>query len=480
MVSIIISSLAFIITASISTPSLANPHICIIGGGITAASISHFLTNEPLTPTPVISVFEKSSKLGGRIASVTLQTKNGYITTEAGASIIAQANVLMLYFVEFLRLPRKFPSDRSMGLWNGEEFVVSMARNEGVWQKFKLAARYGLSLVKMRLFVADMLAQYKTIYPNDSLKSGWVGHYTVKQLFNDANDLYNLSQVSFREVVDLKFSKRLANELISAITRVNYGQDVAQMNGMSGAVALAGSGASLWAVEGGNVQVVEGLIERAGVQVYMNTSIEKVDMNNEAKQVYKISSSQKDWTCDAVVLAVPHELANLQLSNTLEREIDVGRVFHRTYSTFVRGFLNKKTFGNTPPDSILTTEGVQEPFKAIGMVWDGAATDEPHIFKVFSSDALTNESRKRIFERGEEVLASFPWLAYPDFSPPEKFPDFVTNSTRHTFVYTSPLESAGSAMEMSAVSGANAAAILKEALQLQSTVKTSGNLKEEL
>lgn len=477
---------ALLIQANIFQTSDASqetsPHICLIGAGITAATISHFLTEPTLTPTPHITVFERSSRVGGRVATVTLPTAHKLVDIEAGASIIADANLLMHYFVDTLKLTRRSTEARTLGLWDGNEFVFRTVSGEGATRsKLRFAKRYGLSLVRMQRYVAEMLEKYGRVYPAHGAGAEWEAYASAQDLFQRSGMLYNLSQLSFAEVMKQKFSARLYSELVAAITRVNYGQDPSQINAFAGSVALAGSGNALWAVSEGNVRVVQGLLERSGVEILMNTTVQSVKAQAvDGRYVYKLESKNNTWTCNAVVLAAPYELSGIKLPRELKDEVDVKRTFRKIVATFVRGFLNTSTFGMEPPDAVLTIEGVTEPFTSIGTVWTGNG-DEPPIFKVFSSDLLDRKSLERMFKEGAEVLATYPWLAYPNYSPPTEVPNFVSAAFGETFIYTSPLESAGSAMEMSAVSGANAAALLRRALRLRLVVTNdSSQQKEEL
>lgn len=64
-------------------------------------------------------------------------------------------------------------------------------------------------------------------------------------------------------------------------------------------------------------------------------------------------------------------------------------------------------------------------------------------------------------------LSCYPvsFLLAAQFSPPERFPSFRLADAAGVF-YTAPIESAASAMEMSALSGRNAAALVRKALGL--------------
>lgn len=309
----------------------------------------------------------------------------------------------------------------------------------------------------------------------------WPAHSSVEDIFAPCEGLFDLTQVNFQGIVDVQFAHRFAKEMVSAITRVNYGQDVGQMNAFAGSIGLAGSGNDLWAVEGGNVQVVQGLVKRAGVNVMLDTKLTRVEFGGDNKrQRYVVHGERGEWECDAVVLAAPYELSDIQLPPAIARKLDVGRVFHRTHATFVRGHLNSGTFGDDPPDAVLTVEGADEPFTSVGLVSPRNGSEEAPIFKVFSRKRLDSAAKARIFQTDAETIAEYPWLAYPAYSPPEKFAPFDVDPEGGVFIYTSPIESAGSAMEMSAISGANAAALLREKLGLRRREDLDSTVKEEL
>lgn len=455
------------------------PHICLIGGGVASASTAHFLTSPPLTPTPRITLFEKTDKLGGRVSTLHIRHGNKTTSVEAGASIIAGDNRLMAHFASLLNLSRKEPPGGSLGLWTGTSFAVRTYTDKPLRSMAAFVMRYGLSLLRMRRFVKDMLFRYAKLYPQNG--QSWPACVTVEALFERCQGLFNLTQVDFPPVIAEYLSERFAKEMVSAVTRVNYGQDVSQMNGLAGAVALAGSGSDLWAVKGGNAQVIEGLLQLAGVDVLLGTPVVRIQLSeNRSASNYSVFTERGKYACDAVVLGVPYELAGIALSKETTSKLNVGRKFHRTHATFVKGFLNTETFGENPPDSVLTVEGANEPFMSVGKQARGDDLNEIPLFKVFSREPLGEAAYRRIFQEGIEIIAEYPWLAYPDFAPPEQFASFDVDPRNGAFIYTSPIESAGSAMEMSAVSGANAAALVKERLGLAHRDDQENAAKEEL
>lgn len=65
-----------------------------------------------------------------------------------------------------------------------------------------------------------------------------------------------LLQMSVKEyLLHMGFAERLIDEIVQAITVINYGQDV-DIQSFVGLIAIAGAGVDLWSVEGGNKIVI--------------------------------------------------------------------------------------------------------------------------------------------------------------------------------------------------------------------------------
>ena len=67
--------------------------------------------------------------------------------------------------------------------------------------------------------------------------------------------LYEATQISLEaEMTKQGVSKKLIDELMTSVNRVNYGQDC-QLNALAGMVGLSGAGSDLRIVQGGFQQV---------------------------------------------------------------------------------------------------------------------------------------------------------------------------------------------------------------------------------
>lgn len=188
------------------------------------------------------------------------------------------------------------------------------------------------------------------------------------------------------------------------------------MNGMSGAVAIAGSGGGLWAVRGGNEQVPQGLIARSNATVHLSTRVAVIEevarTDGAAQYLLRDSSGATRAECDAVVIAAPLELAGIKFAGLLAAaSADVDRAYQRTVATFVRGSLSRKRFGEDAPEMILTTARAPTPFSSLARI--RASEQGGFYFKVFSKQPLERRALDEMFEPGAEIVDEYNWLAYP-------------------------------------------------------------------
>lgn len=490
---LVIGTAFFAIAASASRTA----HVCVIGAGISGSVVAHYLSD--LNPKPQVTVFEKSSQVGGRIQLIHGCSDGEPI--EAGASIIANNNLLLRSFVELLGLqrrtkPRLNETSATLGLWDSRinDLILETSTYKLV-SMFRMVSRYGFSLLQSRRFVNMLFTRYNDLYPssgNPVSISSWKASSTPQSLLQRVN-LFNLTQQSLNDS-DHGMSDRFVNEMIAAVTRVNYGQDPHDMHALVGAVALAGAAHDLWSVDGGNVQVVSGLLKRSRATLRLSTRVDSVRRSTQPPHAYTLHISSSSATnsvdekqteevlCDAVVLAAPAELANISLPHDIADIVDVKRSFQQTVATFVKGQVRANMFRANKhngenhslklPPSILSISG--DDFTSLGK-----QCDYPSIWKVFSRQVINQTDVDRLFEKGAVVLNQFPWLAYPKFRIPERFAPFDCDEVQHAFFYTSPLESAGSAMEMSSLAAANVAALIRDRFKLSSD-QGNANLKFEL
>lgn len=244
-----------------------------------------------------------------------------------------------------------------------------------------------------------------------------------------------------------------------------------------GFVSLAGAQSSkLWAVKGGNFQVCKTALEKSKANMMFNTEVKKIlkRTTGDGKLKYSLitNDSDSDYTYDAVVVAVPLEVKSSQIEceacgNWPSKE-EFGR-FQRTVATFVKGKLNFGEWGFNSetelPDDIFTTEDPSLFFNSIGKQNNVHGvrinSEGRNVYKVFSRDTLSEEDLDKLFVDRTTVKV-VDWLAYPHYTPPEKFSPFRLDDG---VFYVNAIERVASAMELGAIGGRNAALLAAKYLK---------------
>ncbi|KAL9678196.1 hypothetical protein QQ045_016035 [Rhodiola kirilowii] len=444
--------------------SAAQSHdVCIIGSGIGGASVAHFLRHYSSSVPLSIKIFERHAEVGGRMATVTIAGD----TFEAGASILHPKNFHALNFTKSLKLKINAPSSdddddlaSSFGIWDGERFVFKTIKSGSkIWIVQKIVGyantamvlfRYGFSLVRMDRFVEGTVNKFLKYY--ESLESRPV-FSTVEEMLLWSG-LYNLTGRSLEdELTDAGLSSLLIRELVTVITRINYGQSV-KMSGLAGAVSLAGSGGGLWSVAGGNKQMAAGLINNSDVDLHLLEEIKSISYLGKS---YELNATNgNSYACDVTVVASPLDEVPIEFSPPVTV---AARKLQHTYTTFVRGVLNPDFFGMSSvsdiPDLVGTVEDPKIPFSCISVLKE--YNDRDKTFKLFSRAPMQDALLDDIFSERTETI-HIDWAAYPHYQPPEGFSKFVLDD-KHLY-YMNAFESGASTMETSAVSGENMARLI--------------------
>nr|GLL38767.1 farnesylcysteine lyase isoform X1 [Ipomoea trifida] len=456
------SFFVFLLLIFTSESQRSPPAVCILGSGIGGSSVAHFLrtySNPSQPEIGAIRIFERHSAVGGRMATVTIAGD----TFEAGASILHPKNYHARNFTNLLNLTVKTSSsesDSSFGIWDGNKFVLKTLSSNSklpILQKLVSFAnsvliflRYGFSLFRMENFVEDAVNSFLKYYEG----------FESRPAFEDVEEmlkwsgLYNLTTRTLEEeLTDAGLSTTLIQELVTVITRINYGQSVS-MNALAGAVSLAGSGGGLWSVEGGNWQMAAGLINRSNVELHLGEEIESVSYLGER---YELNTTKgTSYLCEVVVVATPLDELNIHFAP----EISIPeRKLQHTHTTFIRGLLNPSYFGlksvSYIPELVGTIETSEVPFSSISILKQYSEQDMA--YKVFSRSYMEDDLLDLIFSVRNETL-KIDWAAYPHFNAPEVFAPFILDD-QHLY-YVNAYENAASTMETSAVSAENIARLI--------------------
>ncbi|CAI0428067.1 unnamed protein product [Linum tenue] len=463
---------------SLAIPSSPQLDVCIVGSGIAGSSLSHFLRQYSTDAskdesTLRIRMFERHSVVGGRMATVTI----GGDTFEAGASILHPKNLHAVNFTELLKLNRKLPSSSddsmSLGIWDGGKFVLKTVTVDSAipfvqkivsWaNSLYIFLRYGFSLLKMDSFVETTVDKFLKYYESTEERPIFA---SVEEMLKWAG-LYDLTTRTLEdELLHVGLSPLLIRELVSVITRINYGQSC-HISGLAGAVSLAGSGGGLWAVEGGNWQMAAGLINISDVELHLS---ERISSISKLPEYYELNSTTgNSYICNVTVIASPLDELKIQFTPLISVP---ERKLQHTYTTFIRGLLNPAYFGlravSDLPELVGTIEDPEIPFSSISVLKQHNETDMT--YKVFSRKEMSDALLDDIFSSRMETIR-IDWGAYPHYKAPEVFAPFILDD-RHLY-YINAFENAASTMETSAVAAENIARLILARLDEESSSTSS-------
>uniref|UniRef100_A0A803QGV4 Prenylcysteine lyase domain-containing protein n=1 Tax=Cannabis sativa TaxID=3483 RepID=A0A803QGV4_CANSA len=385
--------LYFLSVSSATNPPPPDAAVCIVGAGIGGSSLAHFLR---LYSTPDVDfhirIFERNGVVGGRTAT----------------KIVSVANSVLMVL------------------------------------------RYGFSLLKMNTFVQETVGNFLKYYESHESRPIFE---SVEEMLKWAG-LYNLTTTTLGfKLADIGLSPLLINELVTVITRINYGQSVA-ISGLAGAVSLAGSDEGLWSIEGGNWQMASGLINHSNVALHLHEEIESISF---VERYYELNSTKgKSYKCDIAVVATPLDEVKIQFTPQVSIP---KRSLQHTYATFIRGLLNPEYFGldsvSKIPELVGTIEHPDLSFSSISVLKQYDEKDMA--YKVFSRKPMSDELLDSIFSLRKETI-QINWGAYPHYKAPEVFAPFILDD-RHLY-YVNAFENAASTMETSAVAAENIARLI--------------------
>lgn len=457
---VVLMSLLRAAIAQTTKSPITVPYIAIIGGGIGGSTCSLYLSRLFGKDNVQIDIYERH-KVGGRTGVVELGKSN----YEAGASIIHGRNRHLVDIAKEFGLDhRTNVIGGKLGIYDGKSFVFRESDFE--WLTIlKLMWRYGRNVVHWETFINEMLNKFDRIYKHQD--DGYAFTSVQNLLMSMDTSFVNLTRITVAEFLeDLGFGKLFVDEMVAAVTRVNYGQ-TPSLSAFVGSVALAAAQGSLWSVKGGNYLLAEAALRASKAHLFRT----KADTITLKDGRYMVSSTYidknnnedtRDKWYDIVIVAAPQteDLASVKFVGFPHLHSKFPGRYHRTVATFVQGKVNCSYFGlgnnNDVGDIInIDTELNVNSLSVNSPVMDKVTSSdsECHVFKVFSQKPLSDVELKSMFSHIEETKV-VDWLAYPHYVPPETLGFFQLHDRLY---YTSGIEWIASAMEMSAIAARNVA-----------------------
>lgn len=446
--------------------------IAVIGGGIGGTAAAYYLRQE-FGVGVTIDVFEPGT-VGGRLATV----KIGDHEYETGGSVIHPLNLHMKHFIEKLGIPQRKDVPSKMAIFDGKELTFEQS-DWFIINFFRMLWRYGLSFLRMQMWVESVLDKFMRIYQYQQYGYSFS---TVERLLHAMGGdgfLHLMNQTLEETMLGEGFSQIFLNDIVAPITRVNYGQSV-RINAFVGAVSLAGADSGLWAVDGGNKRVCSGLLYNSksdliSARVTSVSTKLRPSKSGSMTSFYEVNYvgdfGPAHALYDIVVIAAPlhqgkSDIAFSGFTPPIPSHFP-GR-YHQTVSTLIHGTVNMSYLGSAEPASqftvsdILTTDSKGCAINSLSSLdpvhipqgYKRPPASLPNVWKVFSHQPLSQEQLQDMFISWDSVSETR-WLAYPSYrSLHRKAPPFILHERMY---YLNAVEWAASAMEMSAIAARNVA-----------------------
>ncbi|KLO11728.1 hypothetical protein SCHPADRAFT_941804 [Schizopora paradoxa] len=457
-------------------PGLFN--VAIIGAGAAGSSAAYWLSlaKKRLGLNVAITIYENSTRIGGRSTVVHPYDDETLPPIELGASIFVEANKNMMRAAKEFNLTLRHFGDKTnrMGIWDGDDFVLELGPSEGIssWlNSARVTWRYGLwSTLKTKGIVANMLKNFVTIY--DRYKTAqWDSVNEFSQKIDIVGSTMQTAEEYFKgQGVKGKF----VEEMIDAATRANYGQDISDIHGFGSLVSLAAEGASR--IREGNFKIFESFLNQSGANVIRNASVDKITQSNPwSNTIFYTTAEGRKLSAMAAHVIIAAPLHNVPVSFTYPggnpgRTIPEDRSryvkLHTTLLTTTAPYPSSEYFygagsAKVPPRTVLTTgtrrrhgQGAEPEFNSLSYLdVRGVGQKGEFVVKIFSKKRLSDEWLAKMFGAGAVGwVHRKEWDAYPYLTPSAYFtPIRLADS----IYYVNGMETLVSTMETEIVAARN-------------------------
>ncbi|RWS32034.1 Prenylcysteine oxidase-like protein [Leptotrombidium deliense] len=434
-------------------------NIAVIGGGTGGSAVAYFL-HEQSNGKHSVDVFEKTNRIGGRVRSKPFE-QNFY---EIGASIIHSKNEYATKFAKQFGLKEKSAIDPgTFAITNGPEFVFVESKCSLITY-LRLLRILKLDVIKIPMFVNKMLTDFSWIY------------FLQKEnkTFNQLDEFLAALNIEFPSLIEQNLVDYLEKEVgirdetvkqfVQAITLVNYGQSTGDLHAFVGAVAVAGSGGSLWSVDGGNQRIAENLVRASKANVMFENIVTKISLLKNGSYKVETKRDSKPLVYDAIVLATPllnNEIQFIDFPADVENYINSIQElkYHRTVATLVAGRLNQN-FTKNIADDIITCDPTSFFYSCSKLSPVNPYPSSHDVHKVFSREPLTKQQLSTLFEEIKEVDVT-DWMAYPHYNSLKQLKMLPKFKMHSGLFHVNAIEWAASAIEMSIIGAKNAALLVE-------------------
>ncbi|CAB5377150.1 unnamed protein product [Rhizophagus irregularis] len=376
--------------------------LAIIGAGAGGSSAAYWISNAFVNSSVKVdtTVYEQSSRIGGRTEIINFERDGITIPIELGASIFVDVNYHLVenskkFGLEFINYGEEM-EDSKTGIWNGEEFVFEQSSNP-YWDTLRILWKYGLAPKKVQNLVKEIVGKFLEEYKFDEPYTSIDSESERLQL---NKELKFTAQYYFSELE--KINQLYLQHFVEPMTRVNYGQNLAELHALGAFISLAPQGAK--SIKGGNFQLFE---------KFQFTGIEFENMNLKIKKIPYVT----------------------------------------LHVTLVTGHVNPAYFGRSKiediPEQIVTTNSGKCEF--LSFAGKLRLPNGETINKLFSHQELSDEMLDRLYISRSWTFRKV-WKSYPKLLPNQTFPPLEPDEN---FFYINSFEPFISTMETECVSSKN-------------------------
>ncbi|KAK9452965.1 Prenylcysteine lyase-domain-containing protein [Dipodascopsis uninucleata] len=450
-----------------SSSSLEREKIAIIGAGSGGSSTAYYLQKYS-NYSYDITVFDKNSYIGGRCTTVYVHDDRSW-PVELGASIFVKENYnLVQASKEFGLRIRKVASDRVnkkdgenidelIGIWDGSQFVFQSSTSS--WRSVaKMFYQYGTAPFHAKRTGSDAIKKFLNYY-----SAKYFPFSNLTQISEDLELTEFSNSTAYKLFQSRKVRKEFITEILQAATRVNYGQNIMNINALGAAVCIAAEGGM--SIEGGNWQIFASMLERSNAELHLNTEVTQIEKSTNGMWEVFTKSEVKEF--DQVVIAAPI----IQTGITGMEGLDIPEVKYITIHVTLLATnkrLSSKYFGlleDMPiPNVLLTTlpqgsNRMPPLFNSISIVRYIPERKE-YVYKIFSPTKIQDGFLDLMFDKNGNITWKYEkiWYAYPRLDRIDQFTPFKTKL--EGIWYLNGMEQFISTMETSSLAGANVAALI--------------------
>ena len=483
--------------------------IAIIGGGISGASASYYITEflkNHSMPAADITVFERRDYIGGRLKHIRFGPNN--IKIEVGGAAWTDDNIYMTEMAKAVGINvtrKKIIRDKNQ-ITPEDLIFYSTASNKrsddddadsvGVWD--------GETIIDLEKFVLKNLGQALKVGESElqflkQIKENYAKQASSEAPFHNLTRFLtwgNLNMYTNKSMKDYFATNDGITSTLIEIGMVPLNRAIYNQGSSANAFGFLASltaQLSQHTVTSGNSDLVKALFNYSKANVMLNSYVSTIEMNEKKKHAndensftvhYNMNNNKTTLTdvFDIVVIASPLEVTNIDFINiNLSKGSYINREYYDWYITVVEASsINMKQFkpynfppGKTIPNTIVTTTNStsNSGFVCIQPLGRHAKTPAPsNIWMVYSDASIKDNIENYFINPNAKTLYehywpyTFPHLKVISNEEAQVQPVILNKEDGGGIYNANTMEFIATAMEISSIGGRNVGMLIQQYL----------------